>query len=322
MACDNAVMNPINNSLWPAMATPTCQSTLACRNAGKSASGSAMSLFALSSTARSSSVRLRAASSAQNGSNASRVSIRSANLIFWPRIIKVTELAIDFVVGRWTKAPPARPALTRTRFCTSKIRRASRTVARLICVCLTSSRYAGSAVPSVSSPLRIRSRSSRASTSDALGTSTGLSKTLERVEVEFNSTGAIVAPPHTFGLKVRPNVPVRSLQRLTGDAGSACWPWCPGSILAREVPLDVVLAEQFVTCRMVHLVGLLRPSRTPALQARIDKQQEQAYRAHADARPRDEAAIKPGNTKCAVPWVTRCGSAGEQCGDQPHDAHD
>ena len=255
------------------MATPTCQSRLACRNAGKSASGLAMSLFALSSTARSSSVRLRAASSAQNGSSASRVSIRSANLIFWPRIIKVTELAIDFVVGRWTKAPPALPALTRTRFCTSRIRKASRTVARLICVCLTSSRSAGSAVPSVSSPLRIRSRSSRANTSDALGTSTGVSKTLERVEVEFDSTGAIVAPPHTFGLKVGPNVPVRSLSRLPGDAGSACWPWCPGSIISREVPLDVVLAEQFVTCRVALVVGL---GRAPTLQTCIDKQQDQA----------------------------------------------
>ena len=116
-----------------------------------------------------------AASSAQNGSSASRVSIRSASLICLPRMSMLTELAIDAVVGRWTNAPPARPALTRTRFWTSRIRSASRTVARLIWVCLTSSRSAGRAAPSGSSPLRIRSRNSRARTSGALGTSTGLS---------------------------------------------------------------------------------------------------------------------------------------------------
>src|SRR3984885_12402528 len=176
---------------------------LACRNFDRSASGSAMSSLARSSNSRSSSVRLRAADSAQNGSSASRVSIRSASLILWPRISMLTEPAIPLVVGRWTNAPPARPALTRTRFCTSRMRNASRTVARLICVCLTSSRSAGSAVPSTSSPDRIRSRISRANTSDALGTSTGLSSTLERGGAELVAPGSIVLRPSKLRYKGR-----------------------------------------------------------------------------------------------------------------------
>jgi hypothetical protein len=89
-------------------------------------------------------------------------------------------------------------------------------------------------------------------------------------------------------------------------------------MLSREVPLDVVLAEQLVTCRVVLLLNL---GWTPALQARIDKQQEQTYRTQTDARPGDEAAIKPADTKRSVPWVSRCGSTGKQRGEQPRDAH-
>jgi hypothetical protein len=78
-----------------------------------------------------------------------------------------------------------------------------------------------------------------------------------------------------------------------------------------------VLAEQLVTCRVVLFV---KRGRTPALQTRIDKQQEQTYGTHADAGPRDEAAIKPADTKCAVPGITRCGSTGKQRNDQPDNA--
>src|SRR5215207_85544 len=82
-----------------------------------------------------------------------------------------------------------------------------------------------------------------------------------------------------------------------------------GSILPREVPLDVVLTEQLVSCRVVLLLNL---GWAPALHTRIDKQQEQTYRAQTDARPGDEAAIKPANTKCAMPRITWCRGTGEQ----------
>jgi hypothetical protein len=80
------------------------------------------------------------------------------------------------------------------------------------------------------------------------------------------------------------------------------------SILSREVPLDVVLTEQLVSCRVVFLLDL---GWAPALHTRIDKQKEQAYRAQTDARPGDDAAIKPANTKCAMPWITWCRDTGE-----------
>src|ERR1700739_1574367 len=180
--------------------------------------------LARSSSARSPSARLRAASSAQNGSRASRVSIRSTSLMRLPRMSMLTELAIDLVVGRCTNAPPARPALTRTRFCTSRMRSASRTVALLICVCLTSSRSAGSGAPSASSPLRIRSRSSLASTSDALGTSTGLSLMSDR---EGAPSAASITCPSWF--MVRPKIPFISFgrYRFTGAR------WLAGEKLMR-----------------------------------------------------------------------------------------
>ncbi len=63
-----------------------------------------------------------------------------------------------------------------------------------------------------------------------------------------------------------------------------------------------MLAEQLVTCRVVWFLSV---DRTPALQTRIDKQQDQTYRAQGDARPSDDAAVQSVNTEGAVFGVSR-----------------
>ena len=195
MARDNASMNPVSSSLWLAMATATCQFTLACR---KSSSGpsTAMASLALSSRSRSASVRYFAASRAQTGSIASRVSSSAAIRMRRPRMTRATESATDSSSGFCTKAPPARPVLMRIKPWTSRMRSASRTVARLIRVCATRSRSVGSAVPSGNSPRRIRSRRSSARTSEALGTGMGVSRTGCRFGPLFETSWFLHLAPH------------------------------------------------------------------------------------------------------------------------------
>ena len=74
------------------------------------------------------------------------------------------------------------------------MRRASRTVARLIRVWVTSSRSDGSVTPSANWPLRMRSRSSWARTSEAFGTDIGPSSTGDRSPVTSAtvSTGGFI----------------------------------------------------------------------------------------------------------------------------------
>src|ERR1700681_1919435 len=111
---------------------------------------------------------------------------------------------------------------------------------------------------------------------------------------DAGSAGRSQLPPHEHGKSARSSL-----------CCTERWPWRSGLVLSCQVPFDVVLAEQLVTGRVVLYVRL---GRTPALSPRIDKQQEQTSSTQANARPGDEAAIKPVNTKGAVSGVTRRGS--------------
>ena len=150
------------------------------------------------------------------GSIASRVSSRAAIRMRRPRMTRATESATDSSSGFCTKAPPARPVLMRIRPCTSRMRSASRTVARLMWVCVTRSRSVGSAVPSGNSPRRTRSRRSSARTSEALGTGIGVSRTGGRFGPPFEAGGSCI-----------------SLISMTGPFADKKYSWIP--TLAKKV---------------------------------------------------------------------------------------